>query len=103
LNELGIANVIARSAFVNHVEVDLCTGCELCLDHCQFDALSMDGVAVVDEVRCVGCGVCVLSCPDDALLMVRRPEAEIKIPVQDEEEWRMKRGDARGIDFQNLI
>jgi ferredoxin len=103
LNELGIANVIARSAFVSHVEVDLCTACELCLDHCQFDALSMDGVAVVDEIRCVGCGVCVLSCPDDALVMVRRPESEVKIPVKDEEEWRMIRGDARGVDFQNLI
>ena len=103
LNELGIANVIARSAFVNHVDEDLCTGCELCLDQCQFDALSMNGVVVVNEVRCVGCGVCTLSCPDDALLMVRRPESDVKIPVQNEEEWRHTRADARGIDFHNLI
>jgi ferredoxin len=103
LNELGIANVIARSAFLNHVVEDLCTGCEICLDHCQFDALTIDGVAVVNEIRCVGCGVCVLSCPDEALVMVRRPESEIRIPVKNEEEWRMTRADARGVDFQNLV
>jgi Na+-translocating ferredoxin:NAD+ oxidoreductase RNF subunit RnfB len=103
LKELGIPNVVARSAFVNYVEEDLCTGCELCLDHCQFDALSMDGIVVVDEARCFGCGVCVLACPDDALVMVRREESEIKIPVQNEEQWRMTRAAARGIDFQDLM
>ena len=63
----------------------------------------MDGVVVVNETRCVGCGVCVLSCPDEALVMVRRPESEVKIPVKDEEAWRMTRADARGTDFQNLV
>ncbi len=101
--ELGIPNVIARSAFVNYVEEDLCTGCEICLDHCQFDALTMDGIVVVDEARCIGCGVCVLTCPDEALVMVRRDESEIKIPLQNEEQWRVTRAAARGIDFQDLM
>ncbi len=37
-----MANVVARSAFVNMVDPDLCAGCETCVDYCQFDALSLE-------------------------------------------------------------
>ncbi len=57
--ELGIANVVASSPFVNLVQDELCTGCEDCVPACQFNALSMDeALAQIDRDRCVGCGVC---------------------------------------------
>jgi Pyruvate/2-oxoacid:ferredoxin oxidoreductase delta subunit len=88
--ELGIANVVARSAFVNRVSEDRCIGCETCQSACSFEALSMkDGHAWVDEMRCVGCGVCVPSCPQDALWLDRRPDAAQ--PPTDEDDWRMAR------------
>ena len=65
ISELGIANAVAHSAFVNTVDEDLCIACEDCLEYCQFDALSMDLVAQVDQLRCVGCGACVQACPED--------------------------------------
>ena len=67
LAELGIANAVARSAFVARVAEDDCVGCDLCLDRCQFEALSLDGVVHIDAGRCVGCGVCALACPEGAL------------------------------------
>jgi Na+-translocating ferredoxin:NAD+ oxidoreductase subunit B len=81
--ELGIANVVASSAFVNQVDEAICSGCEGCLRTCQFGALSMDGLlAKVDTVRCVGCGVCVIACSTGALGLVRRPEHEVlQIPA----------------------
>ena len=80
--ELGIANVVASSAFVNTVDESLCNACGLCVENCQFDALTVEDVAVVNRTRCVGCGVCVSACPDQALILVRRPENEIKpVPV----------------------
>jgi Na+-translocating ferredoxin:NAD+ oxidoreductase subunit B len=81
--ELGIANVVASSAFVNQVDEVLCSGCEACISACQFDALVMEGpLATVEAVRCVGCGVCVLACSTGALGLVRRPEEEVlQIPV----------------------
>ncbi len=101
--ELGIANVVASSPFVNKVDDDLCVGCELCIDACQFDALVMqDMIAVVDESRCVGCGVCTLECLDEAMVLVRRPEEEILAVPVSEADWGMERAIARGIDLSVL-
>jgi Na+-translocating ferredoxin:NAD+ oxidoreductase subunit B len=77
---LGIANVMARSAFVNTVDETLCNACENCVSYCQFNALSLEIVLQVNALRCVGCGICVPACPSAALALVRRPEAEI-LPI----------------------
>jgi len=89
----GIANVVARSPFVNRVDEDLCTGCGECLSACQFNALSVDGVAQVQEIRCAGCGVCVQFCQQGALRLERRP-GESAPPVS-EQDWRSARRVAR--------
>jgi electron transport complex protein RnfB len=103
LAELGIANVVARSAFVTRVAEEDCTGCELCLDRCQFKAMSLEGVVRIDAARCVGCGVCALACPDGALHLVRRDEAEVLVPPRDEADWRRQRARARGIDLEAVL
>ena len=102
--ELGIANVVARSPFVNQVDEALCYGCELCLDACQFDALALeDGKVIVSQVRCVGCGVCVPACPDGALGLVRRPAAEVPAIPVDEIAWLQERAHGRGLDLSAVM
>ncbi|MFQ5595818.1 MAG: ATP-binding protein [Anaerolineae bacterium] len=103
MTELGMANVVARSAFVNQVDEIYCSACELCLDYCQFDALSMGDVVHVDGVRCVGCGICVPSCPDEALSLVRRPAEEVLPPPITEADWGVERAAARGLDLQAVL
>jgi len=102
--ELGIANVVARSAFVNQVDEALCVGCEDCLAMCQFQALSMmDGMLQVNQTRCTGCGVCVSSCLEGALGLVRRPIEDI-LPVPDRQtDWRLQRSIARGLDMERVL
>jgi Na+-translocating ferredoxin:NAD+ oxidoreductase subunit B len=87
--DLGIANVVARSSFVNRVDEDLCIGCGECLDACQFNALSVDSVAQVQEIRCAGCGVCVQFCQQGALRLEHRPGESA--PPASEEDWRSAR------------
>lgn len=83
--EMGIANVVARSAFVNRVDVELCIACGECLPACHFNALNLDDVLQVNETRCVGCGLCVPLCPQGALHLERRPsEAD---PPLTEKDW----------------
>lgn len=103
--DLGIANVVARSAFVNQVDDALCNGCEECVDHCQFDALALndDFVMQVDQVRCVGCGVCVAFCEEEAMSLVRRPEDEVKAPPQTLMHWGMERAMARNLDVSKIL
>ena len=103
--EVGIANVVARSSYVNQVDDLLCNACETCLDYCQFDALAMsdDAIVQVNSVRCVGCGVCVLQCPSEALGMVMRPEEEvIQVPATIKD-WGAQRAAERGINLADVM
>jgi Pyruvate/2-oxoacid:ferredoxin oxidoreductase delta subunit len=102
----GISNVITRSTFVNVVDPELCTGCDICIEYCQFDALSLsreDSVIQINRTRCVGCGVCVPKCPDDALSMIRRPEDEILPIPQTHDDWLVERAAARGLDLTEVL
>jgi NAD-dependent dihydropyrimidine dehydrogenase PreA subunit len=51
-----------------HVDPDLCTGCEACIEPCPPIALRMDGgLAVAENERCIGCRYCETVCPVDAI------------------------------------
>ncbi|HEX2980817.1 MAG TPA: 4Fe-4S dicluster domain-containing protein [Anaerolineaceae bacterium] len=91
--EMGIANVVARSAFINQVDVERCSACENCVSACSFHAIEVDQTAMINETRCIGCGVCVPVCPSGALSLVRR-EGE-KEPPASEADWRAERSQAR--------
>lgn len=104
--ELGLANAVARSEFVNQVDEALCQGCQICVDYCQFNALvfvSAENMMTVDRQRCVGCGVCIVSCPEEALSLVNRPADEIKPPPATEADWRNQRAASRGIDIERVL
>lgn len=60
------------------IDEDACTGCELCVQDCPYEALSMThvdtpgrlrerSVALLDPGQCVSCGICVGSCAFDAI------------------------------------
>ncbi len=71
-------------AFVN---TDLCSGCGMCVERCQVDALSVDeraGTSSVNLNRCIGCGNCIVTCPTGALSLVRKKEETA--PPQDSED-----------------
>ena len=101
--EQGIADVVARSAFVNQVDENLCLACGDCLEYCQFDALTLNEFAEVDSKRCVGCGVCVLTCPEEALGLILRPAHEAPLPPLDKKEWLAQRAAARGLNLTEVL
>ncbi len=101
--EMGIANVVAKSSFINTVDEDLCNGCEDCIEYCQFDALKMDDFLVtVSDISCTGCGVCVPSCTTGALSLIRREEKDITEIPETEDDWRAARSEARGLDISEV-
>lgn len=65
---------LAKSRFEAEVNQELCSGCQVCVDRCQFDAIEMvkpsgskKYKAVVDTDKCWGCGMCVIRCKPGAL------------------------------------
>ena len=81
--DIPMTNYYAKSRFQPTNDLDVCDGCQDCIERCQFDALTMGKVegskklkALVDEEACVGCAVCVLVCEPASLVMeiVRPPE-----------------------------
>jgi ferredoxin len=103
LADLGMANVIARSAFVNQVDETLCGLCGLCAARCPFHALTLDATALVDRARCAGCGICVTVCSQGALELVRRPEAEVLPPPVTSDDWLAARAAARELDLSKVL
>lgn len=72
---------LMAAAFSVQLDTAVCTGCGVCVQRCQMDALSMAGIqARLDGRRCIGCGLCVSTCPAGALKLVRKPR-ENQSPV----------------------
>lgn len=77
----------ASLVFSNHyaqIDRDLCTGCQVCLQRCQMDAIAMDddGLASLDPQRCIGCGLCVTTCPGEAISLMDKPAGQRQDPPQ---------------------
>ncbi len=94
--EYGSENSIARSDFYAVVDPELCTGCESCIERCQFNAMAMvDGICEVDRAACYGCGLCISACESDALSLIQKSPEEVAPPPADDAAWRVKRAALR--------
>jgi ferredoxin len=74
--------MLASSGYVVRVDAGRCAGCGLCVEGCQFGAISLNGRAVVDADLCMGCGVCVSRCEQEALALVRDPAKGEPLEIQ---------------------
>jgi NAD-dependent dihydropyrimidine dehydrogenase PreA subunit len=72
-----------KSNFFARVDGELCTGCEVCIERCQMEAIRMaDEKAAIDLDRCVGCGLCVTTCPTEALTLRRKSPGDLYVPPE---------------------
>ena len=58
------------------VDEDQCTACEICLERCPVDAISVEDTAMVDRDKCLGCGLCAGDCPMEAIAMNLRKDRQ---------------------------
>ena len=49
------------------IDLSICTECNLCRQHCRFDAIKYEDSYRVNYFACEGCGVCEFVCPVDAI------------------------------------
>ncbi len=56
------------------VKVDVCVGCEACVNECPFGAIEMKDEKAVIGDKCTLCGTCVDICPSFAIEMADEPK-----------------------------
>lgn len=67
------------------VDSQTCTGCGICVERCQVNAISLDNglnISKVNLERCIGCGNCVVTCAPEAIRLVKKEE---QVPPVDTE------------------
>ena len=78
---------------------DLCSGCGLCVDRCQMDAITVeDDKSRVDPGKCIGCGLCTTVCATKAIHLKKKDP--IAVPQKDTTQFyltlmRARAGNAR--------
>jgi ferredoxin len=89
------APTLAASGYVAQVDDTLCAACATCEDACLFEAIQVNGAAVIDWEACMGCGVCVGQCPNEAMSLVcderKGVPLDVRLLVQEQA------GQARGL------
>ena len=74
--------MLASSGYVAQVNETLCTACTTCEDICPFEAIQVDGTAVVNWEVCMGCGVCVGRCSSEAMSLMRDERKGVPLDVR---------------------
>lgn len=94
----GLESSVAAANYKATVKADECTGCGLCVDRCQVDAIQLrDSIAVVDVHKCIGCGLCVTGCKVEAVSLSPVGESQIVHPPADFAAWEQQRLRNRGL------
>jgi MinD superfamily P-loop ATPase len=74
--------MLIASGFSAEINSDLCEGCGICQDFCQFSAIEIiSDKAVVNLQDCFGCGVCVDKCQNKAAILREDPSKGIPLEI----------------------
>ncbi len=69
----------------------LCSGCEICVEHCPVQAISMNGgIPAINRDMCIGCGQCRIQCAEDAIQLIPG-ERDVVLPLRKRSEARIFR------------
>jgi heterodisulfide reductase subunit A-like polyferredoxin len=74
--------MVAPSGYVAQVDEMLCAACATCEETCPFEAIQMNGTAIVNWEACMGCGVCVGQCPNEAMSLACDERKGIPLDVR---------------------
>ena len=84
VNKHNIPTAMTKSNYYAKVNGETCTGCEICLDRCQVNAIQVqDGSARIEKTKCIGCGLCVSTCPTESISMVHKGKEDLPVTFPD--------------------
>jgi Pyruvate/2-oxoacid:ferredoxin oxidoreductase delta subunit len=78
---IGGAPMQSYTSYMAKVETVDCTGCEVCVEICPMEAISLaDDSASINEKKCIGCGVCAAHCSASAIKLERTGIRTVFVP-----------------------
>lgn len=66
----NLVDLMFKSEYKAHIEMESCIGCRRCMSLCQFDAIEYsitDAKCYINPEKCYGCGVCRVACKKQAI------------------------------------
>lgn len=66
--------------FYANVENSKCSGCGICTEKCQMNAIDINeelGCSIINLDRCIGCGICVTACPSQAITLIKKEKEAV--------------------------
>ena len=96
-------NAFVKSDYQIKIDEERCSGCGICIDRCQFNALELHDEKSIVNDRCVGCGNCVITCPEEAVFLVPREKSDISSPPKNLTAWMIKRAIKRKVNLFKLL
>ena len=74
--------MLTASGYSAEINPDLCEGCGICQEFCQFSAIEITaGKAAVNLEACFGCGVCVDKCDNNAVALNLNPSKGVPLEI----------------------
>lgn len=49
------------------IEAEKCIACGICMNKCNYSAIGVADIAVIDDNKCIGCAGCIAVCPKGAI------------------------------------
>jgi len=72
----GAIPILAPSGYLAQISDEFCSGCNVCVDACNFSAIHQvedEEFYAVDSGKCMGCGVCEDVCAPGAITLAKDP------------------------------
>lgn len=96
LTEFEQPSAFVKSDYQIEINEEDCIACEICIDRCQFGALTVEDTCKADLDKCVGCGVCAITCEEGAMQLV--PRSGVKKPTKNMLAWMLKKSWKRKVN-----
>jgi heterodisulfide reductase subunit A len=76
---------ISIEPYFSVVDEELCSGCQICISVCPYNAISMNerGCAEVNPALCKGCGTCTSTCPSGAIRSQHYTDGQIAAMIDE--------------------
>jgi len=68
----GVTPMVNATNYLAQTNMDLCTGCGICVEKCPVDAIIINdnNKSERNDDICIGCGVCARFCPEGAIYLI---------------------------------